>query len=580
MLGYGLRSGEGPERGGRSSSMPAETFVFEDFVLDPERGELRRGEQLVSVRGKPLALLLCLLQQGGRVVGKDALLAQVWPDVTVSDAALTSALRDLRRALNDDASPHRLVVTVRGKGYRFAGLAQPSRHEPGAIRSAAAGERDSLANVRPFVERLNVLAQLECSLQAAGSGALRISLIAGPAGIGKTRTALELVRIARARGFEVVIAHCYGGDGATPFWPWLELVRRALPQLEHRAFDARERALLAPLASLVPELVAQRKGSERRDEDLLAERFRLFEAFATLVRAYCRVRPMLLLIDDLHWADEASLLLLEFVAVQLKDVPLHMVAAFRDGEVGWAHPLPRVLGVMAAQPSTERVDFSGLSSAAVAALLRAAAGREPSGEFVAKVHQATAGNPFFVSELARLFAAGQLDACEDGAQIPVPARVRDAVRLQVKRRSSECGALLRLASVVGRELELLPLASALGLPQPRALALLDEAEAAGLLQHMEGEPGRYGFVHDLVRETLYRDLGSAARSELHRKMAEAIAAQAGEGRLQELSYHYGEAAKGRPERSRARRWTTPSARRSARSRCSLTRTRRHTTIAR
>ena len=383
-----------------------------------------------------------------------------------------------------------------------------------------------------------------------GLGRARISLIAGPAGIGKTRTALELVRVARVRGFEVVLAHCYGGDSATPFWPWLELVRRALPQLDHRAFDARERALLAPLASLVPELVAQRTGSERRDEDLLAERFRLFEAFATLVRAYSRMRPTLLLIDDLHWADEASLLLLEFVAVQLEDLPLHMVATFRDGEVGWAHPLSRVLGVMAAQPSTERIDLSGLTSAAVAALLRAAAGREPSGEFVAKVHQATAGNPFFVSELARLFAAGQLDACEDGAQIPVPARVRDAVRLQVTRRSSECGALLQLASVVGRELELLPLASALGLPQPRTLALLDEAEAAGLLRRVEGEPGRYGFVHDLVRETLYRDLGSPARSELHCKMAEAIAAQSGEQRLQELSYHYGEAAEGRPNVAR------------------------------
>ena len=152
--------------------MPAETFVFEDFVLDPARGELRRGEQRVSIRGKPLALLLCLLQQGGRVVGKDALLAQVWPDVTVSDAALTSALRDLRRALRDDASPHRLVVTVRGKGYRFAGLAQLAGHDPGGSRSVAAGEREPHANVRPFVERLDVPAQLECSLQAAGSGAL------------------------------------------------------------------------------------------------------------------------------------------------------------------------------------------------------------------------------------------------------------------------------------------------------------------------------------------------------------------------------------------------------------------------
>ncbi|HMI92868.1 MAG TPA: AAA family ATPase, partial [Polyangiales bacterium] len=516
------------------------TFVFEDFALDLANGELRRADERVPIQSKPLALLGYLLQTRGRVATKDELLAQIWPGVSVSESALTSALRDLRRALGDDVSPHRLIVTIRGKGYRFTGTtaAATQRPEPRASEDG------------PFVERSEVLAQLGRSLEIAAHGALRISLLAGPAGIGKTRTALELARIARSRGIEVVLSRCYGGDGATPFWPWLKLVRRAWLELEADALSARERTLLQPLAGVPSEPASDGTESERRDSDRLAGRFRLFEAFAALARAYCRARPLVVVIDDLHWGDESSLLLLEFVAQQLHDVPLHLVCALRDGEVGLDHPLARVLGTIAGQTGAERIDLAGLQSESVAALLHAAGGRAPSGAFVDKVQRATAGNPFFVSEIARLIAAGQLDPCEDGKEVPVPSRVRDAVRLHVKRRSDECEALLRLASVVGRHIELVPLASASHVSQTRALELLGEAEGAGLLRRVEARVGRYEFVHDLVRETIYRDLGTSARIELHRQMASALEAHGGDERLEELAYHYCEAAEASPDAAR------------------------------
>ena len=201
-----------------------------------------------------------------------------------------------------------------------------------------------------------------------------------------------------------------------------------------------------------------------------------------------------------------------------------------------------MLGAVAGHSGSERIDLVGLRSDSVAQILALAAGREPARGFAEKVQRATAGNPFFVSEIARLVASGQLNATLENAEVPVPARVRDAVRLHLKQRSSACEDLLKLASVTRRQFELFLLTAAFGKSQSHTLELLDEAESAGLLRRVSSDPGCYDFVHDLVRETLYRDLTRLERVSLHRKVATALESLRDPDRLEELAYHYAEAA--------------------------------------
>ena len=199
--------------------MQHRTLTFADFELDLETLELRRAGTLISIQRKPLEVLAHLLRHPARIVSKDELLRQVWPDVSVSEDALTSALRDLRRGLGDTNSPHRVIVTVRGQGYRFLGSAAEGERFAGS-HPALDARRSRPENT--FVDRGQVMLELEASLHTALSGERRVSLLAGPAGIGKTRTALELVGLARQLGVDVHLARCYGGQGAMPFWPWLE----------------------------------------------------------------------------------------------------------------------------------------------------------------------------------------------------------------------------------------------------------------------------------------------------------------------------------------------------------------------
>jgi predicted ATPase len=231
---------------------------------------------------------------------------------------------------------------------------------------------------------------------------------------------------------------------------------------------------------------------------------------------------VLLVIEDLHWADDASLLLLEFLSQDLLGARIHLVLTFRDTDVGADHPLTTVLGAAAGRPSTERIDLVGLRRESVATLLEDDFGRAPAPSFLDRAFRATGGNPFFVTELARLISRGEVDPTAPDSEVPLPARVRDAVRLRLRARSHDCNRLLTVASVIGGEFEAGPLAHACGLSHGDTLDLLDEAVSAALLSRVAGSTESYLFVHDLVRETLYREMGPSERVRTHRQMAEAL----------------------------------------------------------
>jgi DNA-binding winged helix-turn-helix (wHTH) protein/tetratricopeptide (TPR) repeat protein len=513
-----------------------QTLKFADFEVALDGPELRRAGCSVAIQRKPLELLVYLLQRRTRVVSKAELLEHLWPDLAVTDLTLMSALHDLRRVLDDTDNPHRWIVSTGARDYRFVGAV-----EEGVAAPPASTERLPRSSELPFVERADVMEQLMQSLTAAAAGSRRVSFLAGEAGIGKSRTALEHAEAARQQGFLVCTARCHGGEGVAPFWPWLQIVRSALTTRDLQALAPRDRELIKPLAWIAPELAEPLGTDARHDVHLVDSRFRLFEALMVLLRELSRVQPLLVLIDDLHWGDEASLLFMEFLSEHLVQARLHIVAGFRATEAQTNPVLARMLGAVAAHVNTERLDLQGLGRASVAQLLAAASQRPPAQSFVESVYSATHGNAFFVCEIARLVATGQLDVTQQHATVPIPQRVRDAVRPRITRLSEGCRALLKLACVVGGELELLPLSSAAAQAQARTLALLDEAEVAGLLRSDERRVGRYRFAHDLVRETLYRDMTALERAGLHERMALALEALADNDHLEDVAYHYGEA---------------------------------------
>jgi hypothetical protein len=230
---------------------------------------------------------------------------------------------------------------------------------------------------------------------------------------------------------------------------------------------------------------------------------------------------------------------------------VYLVGAFRDPPVP-QHTLCRVLASSVRQGASERVDLSGLRGEAVSVLLQGAARQAPAPEVVEAVLTATGGNPLFVSELAKLAVDGQLDVGDPRRGLPVPRRVRDVLRWQFERMSADCQRVLQLLSVDGDEIELAALAHAVSAAPHALLGWLSEAEAAGLVT-TDPQTTRFSFAHDLVRESIYRDLSIAARAHLHRLLAEALEATALKtpgADVGQIAYHYAlGAADGAAERA-------------------------------
>jgi DNA-binding SARP family transcriptional activator len=396
-----------------------------------------------------------------------------------------------------------------------------------------------------FVGRGPELAALTDALEQARSGHGRLVLVRGEPGIGKSRLAAELAAHARADGAVVLAGRCWEAGGAPAYWPWVQSLRayvrgRRADELARAAGDG-----AADLAGLLPELreLVPNVGEPPADDGEGA-RFRLFEAVTSFLRRAAETTPLVLLLDDVHAADAPSLLLLQFVARELGGARLLVVATFRDVDPTLRDPLESTLVALAREPSTQTLVLTGLAEADVGRLLELTASRVPSASVVAAVHDETEGNPLFVTELGRLFAAeGRFDR--------VPETVRQVIGHRLRGLSPPCGEALAVAAVFGREFALAALRQTLGLADDELLELLDEPLAERLLTDVPGSHGRLRFSHALVRDVIYDGLPASRRVRLHRRAGEALEelyADDRDSHLSELAYHFqlagpGEAAK-------------------------------------
>ena len=232
--------------------------------------------------------------------------------------------------------------------------------------------------------------------------------------------------------------------------------------------------------------------------------------------------PLMLVLDDLHWADRSSLLLLEFLARELQSSPLLVLGTYRDVEVSRRHPLSETLGTLIREQGFLRVQLSGLAEPEVEQLIqRAAAGSSPPG-FSATIHQRTEGNPLFVTEIIRMLPGEGLQERRDYLNA-IPEGVRDAIGRRLNRLSEGCNQVLTTASVVGREFDFKLLSTLMDdLTETLLLKLVEEALEAHLLEELSGGRERYQFSHALVQETLADELSASRKVRLHARIGEAL----------------------------------------------------------
>jgi len=393
---------------------------------------------------------------------------------------------------------------------------------PAELAAAASG---------PLVGRRAEMEQLEHWWEGGGgrggrdSDSERVMLLAGEPGVGKTRLLAETAVRAFASG-AIVLAGRAPEETLVPYQPFLEALGHYVFQapLEELRLVAREYG--AELGRLIPELRRRVPELPRPDPgDPETDRYRLFEAVAGLLAEISAAVPVLIVLDDLQWADRPTLLLLRHLARSPHNARVSIMGAYRDVDQ-WSEGFDAALAGLRRERLTGQLDVGGLPEEEAMELVRLRAGGTPSLAFVQALYRETEGNPFFIEEIVRHLTDAGVRSQDAGARdlerVGLPEDVRDVISRRLDRLAPGSIEWLRVAAVIGRDFDSSLLERVLGFDEDRFLAALEDALDAGLVAEAPGDPGRYSFAHALIRETLYEGMSSARRARVHRRVGVAL----------------------------------------------------------
>jgi predicted ATPase len=394
-----------------------------------------------------------------------------------------------------------------------------------------AGSLDSMAG-GVFVGRQREMDQLKSTFEEMLSGRGRMVTLVGEPGIGKTRTAQELSTYAGMRGATVLWGRSYESGGAPPYWPWVQAIRAHVSSTEPQQL----RSQLGSTGPVIAEVVQDIREKlpdlpePQRIEDPESARFRLFDSVSTFLKNISGNQPLVVMLEDLHWADRPSLMLLEFIARELANSKILIVGNYRDVELNRRHPLSVTLGDLTRERLFERVVLRGLQRHDVQRFIEIAAGITPPAALVDTVHAQTEGNPLFVTETVRLLiqegdiASGKTAASGTTSwEIRIPEGVREVIGRRLDRLSERCNELLTIAAVIGRQFRFGVLKMLVeDTTEGQLLDAMDEALDARIIEELPEEVGLYQFTHAQMQETLTLELSANRLVRMHARIAEAL----------------------------------------------------------
>ncbi|MEX2547264.1 MAG: AAA family ATPase [Chloroflexota bacterium] len=370
-----------------------------------------------------------------------------------------------------------------------------------------------------FIGRRAELARIHDAVNLATAGDGRLLLIAGEAGVGKTRLIQEAVKGTRAAGGLAAVGRCIElGGMANPFGP----IRTALRDLGAASTES---------AAQMPNFDSGSASGDRVGVSADSGQARMFEACIDFLRSIGRAKPLLVVIEDIHWADPSTLDMLRFLAQAIDETPLVLAATFRSDELHRRHPLQPLLGEIQRLRTTERIDLARFSEEEVAQQLEAIIGQPGAPELVSRVHSRSDGNAFYAEELVAAGESGE----------PLPALMRDVLLARASALSDPAQALLKIVAAGGNRVATSIVAD-VARSEPIGLEIsLREAVERHLLVTYDAEDGEHvSFRHALVQEAVYGELLPGERSRLHARYGEALASvQPNDGGLSgELAYHW------------------------------------------
>ena len=481
--------------------------------------------------------------------------------------AAVPSLRDLRDTIPVpvDTTIQRALAKERAERWSTAAemadaLVAPPAVEP--MPDYAATAEAVTRNTEPLAGRKREFAELVAHLDAALDGRGSFVLIGGEPGVGKTKLTESVLLEARARGLLGLVGHSYEMEGTPPYVPFVEILEystRTVPPGRLRATlgdSAPEIARILPrLRQLYPDI------PEPLDLPPDQQRHYLFTQFREYLERAQRNLPLVLLFDDLHWADESTLLLIEHLAAQVGRMRILLLGTYRDVDLDVGRPFAKCLERLTRQRLADRISLRRMPESDVADLLAQLGAPNPPARLVQAIYAETEGNPFFVEEVFRhLREEGRLlDA--DGRWLPnlelgeleVPEGVKLVIGRRLERAGEACRTVLTAAAVIGPRFDLAVLEEVVEIDAEAVLDALEEAERAGLVvaQQVKRET-RYTFAHELIRQTLLGALSVPRRLRRHLRTAEAIESVYA-GRVDQhaaaLAYHYFQAGSADEERT-------------------------------
>lgn len=450
---------------------------------------------------KPLEALIM------RLLAKDPLQR---PD---SARAVRESLMSIKDAILDATQTSTRVVRT-----TTSGLEKTAGSTSGSLEALADGV---------FVGRQAEVAALRTALEGALSGDGGLVMVAGPSGVGKSRISVELATYATLRRCQVLWGRCYEGSGAPAYWPWVQAIRAYVRAHDPQKLKAELGTRGAAVAEIVTEISDRIPGLEKPVgiDSPEAARFRLFDSLSAFLQSASKAQPLLIILDDLQWADKPSLLLLEFLARESEHARMLILGTYRNDGLSRQHPLTEMLGGLNRERLFHRIELAGLDQSEVIRFIEMSTGTTPPADLGEAVFRRTDGNPMFVSEVVKLLV-------QDGAfarggtrerrawTVRIPNGVREVVGRRLNMLSSECNETLLVAAALGREFTLSQVGSVIeGVTPDGILVHIEEAVAARVLDEAAGTAETFRFANSLVREALLGDLSVARRARLHARVA-------------------------------------------------------------